>query len=225
MSPYDLNSSNSSSISSDTRSNSSSTVSSIPIAMKAMKGPQSNNRATILGNHAALMDMSLPDSLDVYSQHLTNQCRYIEPQDSPSTSSHIPHPRSTHHTDVNDESIFQLDLEQPGCSKRTNDVYNTLGYKLVHRHSKGQSYCAGNRAAKTSKPQTHETIPRFDPFQYVCEDITQAAHLRLTISTSPILTTPPTPHLGPSLAESSVDCLPLLYDQVDLTRTPLAARH
>jgi hypothetical protein len=220
-----INCSPSSSISSDTRTNSSSAVSSIPIAMKAIKGPKSNNHPTILGNHATLRGMPLPDSLDVYSQHLTDEYRYVQPQDSHSTSSYIPHPNPTHHTDINDESIFQLDLEQPGCSKRTNDVYNTLGYKLVGQHSKGQSYCAVNRAAKTSKQQIRQTMPRFHPLQYVCEDVTQVAHSRLTISTSPILTTPPTPLIGPSLAETCVDCLPLLYDQVDLTLTPLAVRH
>lgn len=228
MSPYDLNSSNcspSSSISSDTRSNSSSTVSSIPIAMKTIKGPNPNNYPTILGDHVTLRKMSLSDSLDVYSQHLTDEYHYIQTQGSYSTSSQISHPSPTQSTDVNDESIFQLDLEQPGCSKRTNDVYNTLGYKLVRRYSKGQSYCAGNRAAKTSKQQTRQKMPRFHPSQYVCEENTQAAHSRLTISTSPILIIPPTPLLVPSLAESSVDYLPLLYDQVDLTLTPLAARH
>jgi hypothetical protein len=228
MSPYDLNPSNCSSsslISKDSRSNSSSIHLSIPIALKATRGPRSNNHRLTLESPATLGNMALPDSVDGYRQHLTNAYRDIPHQDCHSISSYINHDSPTQHTDVNDESIFQLDLEQPGFSKRTNDVYSTLGYKLVRRRSKGQPYRPRIQAERPSSQQTRQTMPRFHPLRYVREDVLRAAHSGPIISKIPILTTPPTPLLSPRLAESSVEYLPLLYDQADLPLTSLAVPH
>jgi hypothetical protein len=220
MSPYEFNLSSS-------LSSSPATAFSTPIAMKATKGPRSKNPLTVQGSHATLGDISLPDSLDVYSQHLTNRHGHLHRENDRINSSDVTNRSLRHHGDANDEIMFNMDLEQTEYSKQTNDVYNSLGYHFVRRYSGGQPVLPSEKLDTRPQYQTRQGTPKFHPSRYKDKHITQTIHLRSPApsTVSPISTTPPTPVLSPHLIEHKADGIPLLYDQVDFNLTQLAERH
>jgi hypothetical protein len=229
MSPYEFNLSSSSSSSSASfysQSDSSSTAFSTPIAMKATKSTRSNNQSTGQGSHATLGGISLPDSLDVYSQHLTNRHRHLHPEKDRIVSSDATNRSPSYHGDA-DEIMFNMDLEQTEYSKQTHDVYNSLGYNLVRRYSGGQPIAPSENMDTLPQRRTRQETPKFHPLRYKETNGTQTTNLRSPAlsSVSSISTTPPTPVLSPRLAEYKTDGIPLLYDQIDFNLTQLAERH
>jgi hypothetical protein len=230
MSPYDFNLSSSSSSSSASfcsQSSPSSTAFSTPIAMKATKSPRPNNQPTVQGSYATLGNISLPDSLDVYSQHLTSRHRHLQTEKNRIISSDTSNRSLRHNGDANDEVMFNMDLEQTEYSKQTNDVYNSLGYNLVRRHSGGQPVLPSEKMDTLPQYRTRQGTPKFHPLRYKDKHITQTTYSQSLApsSVSPISTTPPTPVLSPHLTEHKADGIPLLYDQIDFNLTQLAERH